>query len=365
MRYFNIKQGFFITSMDISIEEIEKLDKFLEILEESKVGEIISQEININEEGRPGYNPYDLFAGIIYGFSIHSGSVRKIEESFKYDLRFRYIMGSKMPTYVTISKFLNNVVVKHSREIYSCIVKSIIQKYNIDISDVFIDGTKIEANANKYKYKWKPTTFKAKLNEKMRVLILKHFSISENKKTFISKELAFYVSKMIDKIKELGINLEGLKRGRGYKVPEIVIDYNTLLKGMNKMLEYEEIEEVCGPLRNSYYTTDKDATAMCLKEDYYSGLGSNMKAGYNLQIAVSKGIILDFMVSQERSDFKTLIPFLEIYYQDYGNYPRNLCADAGYGSFENYKYIQEKKIINYVKYQYWQKDVNGERIELF
>ena len=50
----------------------------------------------------------------------------------------------------------------------------------------------------------------------MRVLILKHFSISENKKTFVSKELAFYVSKMIDKIKELGINLEGLKRGRGY-----------------------------------------------------------------------------------------------------------------------------------------------------
>lgn len=72
---------------------------------------------------------------------------------------------------------------------------------------------------------------------------------------------------------------------------------------------------------------------MCMKDDYYSGLGSNMRAGYNVQIAVSKGIILDYYVSQDRSDAKTLIPFLEEFYKDYGQYPKNLCADAGYGSF--------------------------------
>ena len=40
--------------------------------------------------GRNAYNPYRLFAAIIYAFSKHSCSLRKIEESIKFDLRFIY-----------------------------------------------------------------------------------------------------------------------------------------------------------------------------------------------------------------------------------------------------------------------------------
>jgi|GEM_PF-6309260 len=71
----------------------------------------------------------------------------------------------------------------------------------------------------------------------------------------------------------------------------ITKDINKLKAYLGKALDYEEIEEICGE-RNSYYKTDKDATAMCLKEDYCSGLGSNMHAGYNVQLIVSKGIIV-------------------------------------------------------------------------
>ena len=53
-----------------------------------------------------------------------------------------------------------------------------------------------------------------------------------------------------------------------------------LTKYLSKSLEYEEKNRICGPDRNSYYKTDHDATAMCLKEDYYSGLGSNLHAAY-------------------------------------------------------------------------------------
>ena len=73
-----------------------------------------------------------------------------------------------------------------------------------------------------------------------------------------------------------------------------------------KTLEYEEIEAICGPGRNSYYKTDRDATAMCLKADYYSGLGSNMHAAYSLQILVAKGFILDYLVSQDRADARII-----------------------------------------------------------
>ena len=73
-----------------------------------------------------------------------------------------------------------------------------------------------------------------------------------------------------------------------------------------KSLEYEEKETICGENRNSYYKTDHDATAMCLKDDYYSGLGSNMHAAYNTQILVSNGFIVSYYVSQDRSDTRTL-----------------------------------------------------------
>ena len=73
---------------------------------------------------------------------------------------------------------------------------------------------------------------------------------------------------------------------------------------------------------------------MALKEDFYSGAGSNMHAAYNIQIIVSKGIALTYYVGQERTDSYAFIPAIEQFRADYGFYPKNLCADAGYGSWK-------------------------------
>ena len=96
---------------------------------------------------------------------------------------------------------------------------------------------------------------------------------------------------------------------------------------------------------------------MCLKEDYYSGLGSQMHAAYNTQIVVCRGIIVFYYLSQDRSDTRTLIPTLEGFKSMYGCYPKRICADAGYGSFANYKYCNTKGIEAFIKYPSW----NGER----
>lgn len=119
---------------------------------------------------------------------------------------------------------------------------------------------------------------------------------------------------------------------------------------LDKLLEYEEKERICGPNRNSYYKTDHDATAMALKSDYYSGHGSNMKAAYNVQFLVSSGLILMYGVFQDRTDYYTLIPMLDRYKEYYNTTPNNLCADAGYGIYDNYKYLEDNSINNYVKY---------------
>ena len=366
MSYFTTKKLYLFLSVDLPPEEKELLNQYLEILEESGIGKIIESKIKKDtKRGRKPYNPYRLFASIVYGFSKHSGSIRKIEESIKFDTRFIYLMEGRTPSYVSIDEFLNNVVVSSEKEIFTMIIKAIIKRYNIDISDCFLDGTKIEANSNKYLFVYKPTTNHIKLNNKILELLSEYFNIPKSKQSFTSFEIASYITSFTDYFKEKGISITNIKTGKGHKLSKEIKDYRLLCDYLEKSLEYEEKENICGDERNSYYKTDNDATAMCLKEDYYSGLGSNMHAAYNYQIIVSKGIILDYYVSQNRTDFKTLIPFLEEYYKDYKEYPKRLCADSGYGSKENYDYIFSKSIESYIKYPMWNKFINGEYIEQY
>ena len=364
MAYFTTQQGYLFLCSDISSEEKQKLNDYLLLLEKSGVGRIIEEAVGKRREtgGRPSHNPYRLFATILYAFSRHSGSLRRIEESIRFDTRFMYLMNQKVPAYSTISRFCNNIVVARQRELFSCIMKEIVKKYGLDTSDAFVDGTKLEANANKYKFVWRPGKRHEKLNAGLKTIISVYFPLPDGKKEFISKEVADYLSMLGQKIADARI---AIVSGSGHRQKQIVRDFHSLEKMLLKTLEYEEIEAVCGPWRNSYYKTDKDATAMCLKADYYSGLGSNMHAAYSLQILVSKGLVLEFFVSQDRTDTRAFIPLLNNYHADYGCFPKRLCADSGYGSLENYRYLTTAGMGNFVKPQTWQRLISGEYIELY
>ena len=105
MAYFVGQQERLFNSYDISKEEKEKLDSFLEILEESGVGRVIENdtERDRSKGGRNGVNQYRLFATIVYAFSQHSGSLRRIEESIKFDLRYVYLTLDKRKSRTTQS----------------------------------------------------------------------------------------------------------------------------------------------------------------------------------------------------------------------------------------------------------------------
>lgn len=345
MSYFSTKHPFFIPSYGIDVKETQKMDKFLKLIERSGALELIKEdnEKEINKGGRPEYNRYDLLAAIIYCFAFGNGSLRNIEEQCKFDLRLIYIMNNYQPKHSIIGKFINDYILPVADKLFSLITKEILRECQIEIDDAFIDGTKFEADSNKYKFVWKPTTFHQKLTQKV-IDLLKRYNLERGiseKNLITSKEIAL-------KITELS-NLKSV----------LDEDMNLLSEYLTKCLEYEEKERICGPERNSYYKTDYDATAMCLKEDYYSGLGSNMHAGYNVQIMVSKGIILSYLTTQSRNDLKDFIPLLDKNYKNYGFYPKNIAADSGYGSLENYEYLKNHDIGNYVKYFSWEGNVSG------
>lgn len=359
MGYYNTRTNFFVDCYGNDVKQSQKIDIFLNLLYESGVYNMIEtsmkKDLGTDKGGRPPYNPYNLFGLIIYNFAFGTGTLRDIEERCKYDLRCIYIMQNEFPSHMTICSFINKYIIPNEEKIFSLITKAIFNKCSLNMDKMFIDGSKFEANANKYKFVWKPTKFHANLGIKVRSLLAK-YDLQRglpNDSIIESKIVAKKIIELNEFFKRNNIDLS-LKVNREHSK-----NYKLLLEILEKSLEYEEKERICGPNRNSYYKTDHDATAMCLKEDYYSGLGSNMHAAYNTQIAVIHGLITTYLVTQSRTDLCDFTPLLDRHYSFYESYPTAICADAGYGSYENYKYLDDNNIKNYVKYFTWEGNVSG------
>lgn len=97
-------------------------------------------------------HPLNLLAVIIYAFSNKIVSTRKIETLCKENIKYMYLLEDNItPDHTTISRFIakcNPVI----QDIFTEIIKIIMERNNITSENIYIDGTKIEAYANKYTF---------------------------------------------------------------------------------------------------------------------------------------------------------------------------------------------------------------------
>lgn len=170
----------FITRMDplflyltIEVKEKEKLEDYLSFLSKSGVYDLLDfkSEEQLKKGGRPEYNPADLLAVILFGFAFNKSSIRDLQEACRYDLRFIYLIRQKTPSYKIFANFINNYIVPNRNEIFALLVKQIANECGFTDQDGYIDGTKFEADANKYKFVYKPTTWHKNLCTKIRNLL--------------------------------------------------------------------------------------------------------------------------------------------------------------------------------------------------
>nr|WP_138787797.1 transposase [Paenibacillus thermoaerophilus] len=129
-----------------------------------------------------------------------------------------------------------------------------------------------------------------------------------------------------------------------------------------RLQKYEHQETLFGE-RNSFSKTDPDATFMRMKEDHMRN--GQLKPGYNVQIGTENQFVLGYSVHQRPTDTRCLKPHLEKVKEKLGKLPGTVIADAGYGSEENYAYLEEEHIHALVKYgtyhkeksRAWKKDI--------
>lgn len=106
--------------------------------------------------------------------------------------------------------------------------------------------------------------------------------------------------------------------------------------------------------RNSYSKTDTDATFMRLKDDHMKN--GQLKPAYNVQISTANQYIVNYSIHDTTNDTGTLKSHLEQHRQNYGHLPQTITADAGYGSEENYQYLEDAAVLAFVKYGYFDKE---------
>ena len=318
--------------------------------------------------GRPRYSYTKLLKIVLFSF-MENGylSLRKIEKSCKTDIRYMWLLDDmKAPSFVTIGNFIKDNLTTKIEEIFTDINKVIFEQENVDLSHTYIDGTKIEANANKYSWVWKKSCIKNrdKTFEKITNLIKE---INEEDLSLLGVKIENrreYAIEYLEEVTEKYINLLSIDEtkfvhGKGTRKTSYQKRYEKLIEYKEKLKNYAKHIEICGEKRGSYSKTDNSATFMRIKKDYMGN--DQLLPAYNMQVAVCDEYIATVDVKQYASDMDCFIPLMEKFYSQYGNYPKYPIADAGYGSFNNYIYCENKGMEKYMKFTMFEKETKDEK----
>lgn len=335
------------------------LEELIEANHPVRVVNDVVDRINIEpllKHYKPGgtsvYHPRLLLKVLIYGYLSNVFSSRKLEAALKENIHFMWLAGMNKPDHNTIARFRSERLKDVLKTIFGQIVMLLVEEGLVDLKKIYTDGTKIEAQANKYSFVWGRTikTSKERIAKQLNELWdytqkLTEQELGEEKPDFTEIDS----NKVKDTIEKIDQALEGKPASK--KVKQKV---NYAKKNWpGKLDDYAQKQEILGS-RNSYSKTDQGATFMRMKEDHMGN--GQLKPAYNWQISTSSQYVVNYTIHQNPTDTLTLKPHLQAYENLYKTTPESLCADAGYGSEENYEYLQEKQIDNYVKYNYFHKE---------
>ena len=304
------------------------------------------------EKGSCPYHPKMMLKIILYAYMNNIYSCRKIEKAVQRDIHYIWLAAQERPDFVTINRFRNRVK-KEINNIFTQVVLVLADKGFITLDVEYIDGTKIESKANKYTFVWRKSVEKnrAKLQEKIRVLLGQIDDVIAQDKAAETDKVDFTPETLTSLITELQDSLsaepEPTDKEQKKQQREKKKQIKELEKHRDKLGEYDDRLEQIGE-RNSMSKTDPDATFMRMKEDAMNN--GQTKPGYNLQISAENQFITDFALFPNPTDTLTLIPFFNSFLSRYGHLPQTAVADSGYGSEENYRFMDEAGMDAYVKY---------------
>jgi len=312
--------------------------------------------------GTSAYNPVMMLKVVVYAYADKIYSSRKIAKATRENINFMWLTGNVQLDFMTINRFRGERLKGIIDDIFTEVVELLLREKYIKFENYFLDGTKIEANAGEYSWVWGKNT--ARYKEGLRKKVAEHLAAIN---IIEQEENSEYGD---SDLPEMGsgrpINSESIREAAA-KINERLSENPTdkELKKAQKAIEkdylvrmekYEQQEAILEK-RRSYSKTDTDATFMRMKE-------GQLKPGYNVQIGTENQFVTGFSIHQRPGDTSCMKQHLEHLKELHGRLPESITADAGYGSEENYEYLESEQVEHYVKYnkfhkektKKWQKD---------
>jgi transposase len=321
-----------------------------QIIDQIDIGPLFSK---YKGGGTSSYHPRMLLKVLVFAYLSNIFSSRRMEAALKENIHFMYISGMNTPDHNTINRFRSERLKGVLRQVFGRVVELLVAEGLINLKEVYIDGTKIEANANRYTFVWGKAikTSKERIKKQLEELWIYTQQVAEEElldttPTSFEQIDAQKVTDTINKINEV------LKDKSVSKKVTQKLKYASK-NWPDNLNRYDELEKILQG-RNSCSKTDPDATFMRMKEDHM--LNGQLKPGYNLQISTNNQFILQYSIHQTSTDFNTLPCHLKQFEGLYGKMPESATTDAGYGSDENYAFLEENNITAFVKDNYFDKD---------
>lgn len=296
--------------------------------------------------GTTSYHPRMLLKVLVYGYLNNVYSSRRIEACVKENIYFMWLAAMAQPDHHTINRFRSERLRNILKEVFAQIVLLLVESGHVSLQEIYTDGTKIESVANRYSFVWGKgiKTNKERIKQQLKELWSYTQKIAADEKgddtppdfdKIDSKEVKQTIDNIDAALKDTEVSKE-VKQKLSYAKKH----WSTKLK------QYKKQERILGK-RNSYSKTDTGATFMRMKEDYMKN--GQLKPGYNAQISTNNQFVVNYSLHPNPTDTKTLIPHLEQYKKLYNTLPRVQVTDAGYGSEENYQYLDKQGVEAYIK----------------
>lgn len=326
--------------------------------------------------GSSPYHPRMMIKVWIYGYIMGTWTSRKLARAIREQLPFMWLAGCQQPNFKTLSEFRGNRMEGMIDLIFKQVLWMLVEEGYVDLKDLYVDGSKWEANANRHKVVW------AKNTKRYKEAVMRRIeALLERIEELQRQEDLRYGAKDLPEVgqdkditvilnsEQIGERIAGLQEmirqhsARQKEQREGLRELNSLAKKLEqeqeKLEKYEKQEKTLQG-RNSYSKTDEDATMMRMKDE-------RLLPAFNIQGGTSRQFVVNYTVEQAPSDSGTLIGHMEKKQERFEGLTlpdeQNVGADSTYGSEENYAWMEEQGINAYVKYPMWYQEHTGELVK--
>lgn len=306
--------------------------------------------------GASNYHPGMLLKVLVYAYINNIYSSRKIEEALQQNIHFMWLSGMSQPDHNTINRFRSEKLKEPLKKIFIQVVHLLAVEGLVSLKEIYTDGTKIEANANRYTFVWGNAIKTNKEKMKLQLDELWKYAQSIAASELDDTDPSDFDKIDKEKVEQIIANIDAALKDKPVS-KQVKQKLGYAKKHWPAALDkYEEQENIMGEHRKSFSKTDPDATFMRMKEDHMKN--GQLKPGYNLQVSTNNQYITQYSIHQATTDTTTLCEHLNQYKDEYETTPQVVTADAGYGSEENYQYLEQNNIRAYVKHNQFDREQN-------